>query len=79
MIEESIKEIGEDNCDDLCAEAAAEAELAGGGPEDPAADALALTLASSCAYACSIVVHEDVDMASDSTDFAKDMCQAMGC
>jgi hypothetical protein len=44
---QATDEVGDESCDDLCAEAALDAEALGGGPEDPAADAVAASIAVS--------------------------------
>lgn len=77
ICEEAIKEAGDESCTEICTEAAATAEVAGGGPEDPAADVIAADIAASCEMSCSAAI-DDSGLTPGTDAFAKAVCEGIG-
>lgn len=77
LCEEGIKKAGEESCTEICIEAAATADAAGGGPEDPVADVVAADIEASCEMRCEAAV--DLSGLTPGTDvFAKTVCEGIG-
>ena len=78
IVKTAIKTLGveaEFECPALCTECAVEAVALGGGPEDPAADAMAVLFESACLGAC----YSTEWIAGETiTAFAEDLCHNMG-
>jgi len=71
------KTVGVEVCGELCTEAAALADAAGAGPEDPFADAAAAAIELGCNPACQQAISKYV-LAPASSYFAQFLCKEMG-
>lgn len=76
LCEMAIEEAEGDSCSEICVEAAATADAAGGGPEDPAADVVAAEIAASCDMACEEALEDGEAIGTDA--FGKAVCKGIG-
>jgi len=77
LCEEGIKEAGDKSCTEICVEAAATADAASGGPEDPVGDIVAADIDASCEFSCEAAV--DTSGLTPGTDaFAEAVCKGIG-
>merc|ERR1712031_145416 len=71
------KTVGAEVCGELCTEAAALADAAGAGPEDPLADAVAATIEVGCNPVCEKAISKYV-LQPLSNKFAEFVCEEIG-
>lgn len=76
ICEKGVKAAGTYGCTQLCITAATAAIAAGGGPEDPGADAVAAVISSTCGAACTAAIKKGEVPGTDK--FAEDVCMKMG-
>jgi len=77
LCEEGIKEAGSESCTEICIDAVATVEAAGGGPEDPAADIVAADIGASCEMSCEAAV-ETSGLTPGTDAFAEAVCKGIG-